>query len=170
MWRIKLVAGVLLSLVCVVANADFARFVGAYSGSAQIENESRDMSVAIAKAGKGFKVKWKSVTHKSDGRVKEKEYAINFLPTARAGIYSSAMGVDVFGNAVPLDPLKGDPYVWGRIRGDTLTVFSLLIDAGGGYEMQEYHRTLASGGLDLEYKRIRNGRNLKKITVFLEKN
>lgn len=155
------------------AQADFARFIGRYAGSAQVEHNGqislRDMSVAITPAGKGFAVNWKSVTHKTDGRLKEKEYTIQFLPTARAGIYSSAMGVNVFGNPVPLDPLRGDPYVWGRIRGDTLTVFSLLIDAGGGYEMQEYHRTLAAGGLDLEYKRVRNGANLKNIRVFLKK-
>ena len=79
------------------------------------------------------------------------------------------MGVNLFGNPTPLDPMKGDPYVWSRITGDTLTVFSLLIDKNGGYEMQEYNRTLADGGLDLEYQRIRNGEKLKSIEVFLSR-
>ncbi len=154
--------------------ADFNRFVGDYAGSAQVENHGgtsqRDMSVAIRATKAGFEVNWKSISHKPDGRLKEKEYTIGFLPTRRDGIYSSAMGVNVFGNPVPLDPMKGDPYVWGRISGDTLTVFSLLIDRDGGYEMQEYNRTLAAGGLNLEYLRIRNGKKLKSISVFLEKN
>lgn len=153
--------------------ADFERFTGGYSGSAQIESDGktsqRDMSVVIKKEGDGFQVNWKSISRKADGRVKEKEYTIGFLPTQRDGIYSSAMGVNLFGNPVPLDPMKGDPYVWGRIIGDTLTVFSLLIDKDGGYEMQEYNRTLADGGLNLEYQRIRNGAKLKSINVFLEK-
>ncbi|MDD9858418.1 MAG: hypothetical protein OXU96_10295 [Gammaproteobacteria bacterium] len=153
--------------------ADFQQFVGSYSGSAQVESDGatrqRDMSVNISTAGKGFEVNWKSVSYKADGRIKEKEYSINFLPTRRDGIYASAMGVDVFGNPTPLDPMKGDPYVWGRITGDTLTVFSLFIDQDGGYEMQEYNRTLADGGLDLDYQRIRNGEKLKRIRVFLEK-
>ncbi len=154
--------------------ADFERFIGSYSGSVQIESNGqtsrRDMSVRIKTTDGGFQVNWKSVSRKTDGRTKEKEYTIGFLPTQRGGIYSSAMGVNLFGNPVPLDPMKGDPYVWGRISGDTLTVFSLLIDKDGGYEMQEYNRTLAEGGLNLEYQRIRNGEKLKSINVFLEKN
>jgi len=164
-------------LLCVVAGAaaadDFERFVGRYAGSAQVESggesQKRDMSVTIKAAGKGFEVNWKSISHRADGRIKEKEYAIDFTPTRRDGIYASAMGVDVFGNPTPLDPMKGDPYVWGRITGDTLTVFSLLIDQNGGYEMQEYNRTLTEGGLDLDYQRIRNGEKLKRIQVFLER-
>ncbi len=165
-----------LSLLCAAAvpAAEFDRFIGRYSGTAQVESDGktsqRDMSVTIQATDMGFEVNWKSISHKTDGRSKEKEYTIGFLPTRRDGIYSSAMGVNVFGNPVPLDPMKGDPYVWGRITGDTLTVFSLLIDNHGGYEMQEYNRTVAAGGLDLEYLRIRNGEKLKSISVFLEKN
>lgn len=172
---LKLAAGVFL-LWFATANsaAEFDRFAGSYSGSAQIESDGetsrRDMSVIIKATDEGFQVKWKSISHKPGGRIKEKEYTIGFLPTRRDGIYSSAMGVNLFGNPVPLDPMKGDPYVWGRISGDTLTVFSLLIDNNGGYEMQEYNRTLAEGGLDLGYERVRNGEKLKSINVFLEKN
>jgi len=170
--KIALFAPLLLAAAQASA-ADFEQFVGSYHGSAQVDSggtsQKRDMSVTITSAGKGFEVNWKSISHRADGRVKEKEYAINFLPTPRDGIYASAMGVDVFGNPTPLDPMKGDPYVWGRIAGDTLTVFSLLIDQNGGYEMQEYNRTLAAGGLDLDYQRIRNGEKLKRIRVFLKK-
>lgn len=172
---LKLAAAVFLPLfAAAIPAADFEQFVGSYSGSAQVESNGatsqRDMSVAITTTDTGFQVDWKSISRKPDGRIKEKEYSIGFLPTRRDGIYASAMGVDVFGNRVPLDPMKGDPYVWGRIIGDTLTVFSLLIDNNGGYEMQEYNRTLAEGGLHLEYERIRNGERLKSISVFLEKN
>ncbi len=164
----------MLSFATAAAAEDFQHYIGAYSGSAQIESNGetsqRDMSVRIAAAGDGFEVNWKSISHKAGGRIKEKEYTINFLPTRRAGIYSSAMGVNVFGNPVPLDPMKGDPSVWARITGDTLTVFSLLIDNDGGYEMQEYNRSVAVDGLDLEYQRIRNGEKLKSINVFLKKN
>ena len=175
MTYMKLGAGVvLLWFATATSAADFERFIGRYSGSAQIESEDqtsrRDMSVTIEAAGGGFRVNWKSISRKPDGRIKEKEYSIGFLPTRRDGIYSSTMGVNLFGNPVPLDPMKGDPYVWSRISGDTLTVFSLLIDESGGYEMQEYNRTLATGGLNLEYERIRNGEKLKSINVFLKKN
>ena len=123
-------ATLVLCLVTTVAVADFERFIGRYSGSAEVEDDGasnrRDMSVVVEPAGDGFRVNWKSVTRKTDGRVKEKEYSIGFLPTARDGIYSSAMGVNLFGNPTPLDPMKGDPYVWSRITGDTLTVFLII--------------------------------------------
>ena len=172
--RVAVVLGMCLLWVATLATAaDFDRFVGSYSGSAQVEyngeSHHRDMSVVIAPTTTGFEVKWKSVSHKSSGRIKEKEYTIGFQPSERDGIYSSTMGVNLFGNAVPLDPMKGDPYVWSRISGDLLTVYSLHIYMDGGYEMQEYNRTLASGGLDLEYLRIRNGKKLKSIRVFLKK-
>lgn len=80
------------------------------------------------------------------------------------------MKANVFGKAVPLDPLKGDPYVWAHLNGGTLSLFSLLIDEDGNYMVQEYHRTLAKGGLNLEYKRLRDGVALKTINAFLAKN
>ena len=148
-------------------------FIGKYEGSAEFEESgkkvTRDMSVNITETEDGFVVNWTSTSYKSDGRTKEKNYEIEFIDTLRDGIYSSAMGKNVFGNPVALDPLKGDPYVWARVSGNVLTIFSLLIDELGGYEMQEYNRTLVEGGLELEYKRVRNGLPLKNINSFLEK-
>ena len=80
------------------------------------------------------------------------------------------MKTNVFGKSEPLDPLKGDPYVWSRLSGDTLTLYSLLIDEEGGYEVQEYDRTLTDGGLELEYRRIRNSTPLTTINAFLARN
>lgn len=153
--------------------ADIQDFFGTFEGSANVEEggteENRDMSVTISKTSKGFEVDWTSTIYKTDGRKKENQYKIQFTPTQRAGIYASAMKSNVFGKAVPLDPLKGDPYVWSRLSGDTFSLFSLLIDEDGNYMVQEYHRTLAEGGLDLEYKRFRDGVALKSVDAFLKK-
>ena len=162
---------VLLITAWVPAWADVDRFVGEFVGHADVDESgtetSRDMSVNIEKTKSGFSVNWKSTSYRADGRVKEKEYTIQFLTSQRDGIYSSAMGVNVFGKAIPLDPMTGDPFVWGRISGDTLTVYSMLIDEVGGYEMQEYHRTLTETGLHLDYRRVRNGQPLKNIEATL---
>ncbi len=69
----------------------------------------------------------------------------------------------MFGNAVPLDPLKGDPYVWARVEGDTLTVFALHVLEDGGYEMQTYARKRIPEGIDLKYSRIRDGETLRTV-------
>jgi hypothetical protein len=77
------------------------------------------------------------------------------------------MKVNVFGGNVALDPMQGDPYVWARIEGPTLTVYALHILDDGGYEMQVYDRTIAEGGLELRFSRIRNGTSLRDIRASL---
>jgi hypothetical protein len=79
------------------------------------------------------------------------------------------MRTDVFGNAVPLDPMSGDPYLWARIEGNTFWMYALLVTDEGGYEMQTYERTLTAGGMDLRYSRIRDGEVLRTITGKLKK-
>lgn len=154
--------------------AEIDPFIGSYTGSANVESDGetslRDMNVIIAATRNGYEVTWTTITHKTEGQIKEKQYSIEFLLTSREGIFSSAMKSNLFGNKIPLNPMEGDPYVWSRITGKTFTVFALHIAEDGGYEMQEYNRTLISGGLDLEYQRIRNGVRLRSIKAFLKKN
>ena len=157
------------------AQADqIAPFVGNYVGSADMIDEDgthtpRDMSVSIFETRSGFNVSWKTTTYKADGRVKNQSFSIDFRPSERADVYSAAMQRNVFGHEVPLDPMQGEPFVWGRIDGDTLTVFSLFIDESGGYELQQFDRTLAEGGLDLSFSRFRNGMRSRSVETFLKK-
>ena len=155
-------------------DANIADFFGRYSGQAISTSEEgmskRDLSVRIRDAGKGaFILDWITFTRKADGQRKRKSYSITFKPTKRQNIYASAMQRDKFGNAVPLDPLQGEPYVWARIQGKTLTVQALHIIDDGGYELQTYERTLNENAMDLRFSRIRNGEQLKLITGSLER-
>lgn len=154
--------------------AEVSDFVGEYTGSAEVISADgtltpRDMSVMISETKQGFRVEWTSTTHKPDGRIKEKSYSIDFLPSEREGIYAAAMTRNVFGHAVQLDPMKGEPFVWGRIIGDTMTVFSLFVDDVGGYELQQFDRSLADGGLMLEFTNLRNGDKQRSVTTFLKR-
>ncbi len=154
--------------------ADIAPFVGDYIGSANVVDEDgtetpRDMSVSIHEIKGGFNVSWKTTTYKLDGRVKEQKFSIDFKPSERPDVFSAAMKRNVFGHEVPLDPMQGEPFVWGRIEGDTLTVFSLFIGETGDYELQQFDRTLAEGGLDLSFSRFRNGEMSRSVNTFLEK-
>src|SRR5581483_11801608 len=78
-------------------------------------------------------------------------------------------GVRRLRERVPLDPLRGDPYVWARIQGATLTVSALLITDDGGYEVHVYDRTLIAGGLLLEHSRVRDGAVLQTVTGTLKR-
>lgn len=168
----------LLSTLLVVfdAAADAIEpFIGEYSGRAMSENDSgleeRDMSVQIEQRDKGgFVVKWTTVSRGSvSNRLKKKSYTVEFIPTKRPNIYSSAMKTNVFGGRQALDPLKGDPFVWARIHDETLTVYALIVTDEGGYEMQTYDRTLIAEGMNLRFSRVRDGEILKQISGTLER-
>ena len=170
-----LVALLVTLLTAVRAPAgDVAPFIGDYSGTAEVETSdgqrvSRDMSVSIRAEDEGFSVRWTTATRR-DGESREKTYRIEFQSTARPDVYAAAMTRNVFGHEGPLDPMKGEPYVWARIEGDTLTVFSLFVTDSGGYELQQFDRTLADGGLMLDFSRIRDGVPQRSIETFLTRN
>lgn len=157
------------------AMADIAPFVGSYSGSAKMESadgssQMRDMSVTIDETKDGFEVEWTSVSYRDDGRTKSKTYKIEFIPSGRGDVFAAAMQRNVFGHAVQLDPMKGEPYVWARLEGPTLSVFSLYVREDGGYFIQQYDRTLAEGGLELYFRRFANGDKEREVRTFLTRN
>jgi hypothetical protein len=149
------------------------RFLGVYSGTVELEIDGvtaqREVNVDIKAADKGFVVDWSTITFRADEPSKVKSYSIQFEPSERDGIFSAAMATNVFGKAVPLDPMKGQPYVWGRIVGDTLTIFSLYVANDGSYEMQQFDRTLVAGGLQLEFRSVRDGAIVREISTFLKR-
>ncbi len=174
LWLSALVALVLLAGLALADGADAGRFVGSYTGSAEIKmadgtTDQRDMSVTISQTKKGFTVAWTSTTRKPDGTIKAKSYEIDFVPSDQENVFAAAMRKNVFGHEVQLDPMKGEPYVWARINGDTLTVYSLFVDAEGGYELQQYDRTLAEGGLELDFQRVSNGEISRSVHTFLKR-
>ena len=156
------------------AETSIEAFFGKYTGqtvtSGGDEVSKRDLSVHIKPAGKGnFSIDWITFTRSASGMRKRKEYSISFKPSERDNVYASAMKKNLFGKSVPLDPIKGEPYVWARIHGKTLTVHAMIITDDGGYEMQVYDRTLNWNGMDLNFSRVRDGKTLKQITGSLLK-
>ncbi len=152
--------------------ADIAPFVGEYSGSADVIQADgtkipRDMSVKINTTKYGFTVTWTSVTRRASGKLSEKSYSVDFVPSGRGEVYAAAQRKNVFGHEVQLDPMKGEPYVWARIDAETLTVYSLFVSTDGGYSLQQYDRTLTEGGLDLNFQNIQDGEILRAVETFL---
>ncbi len=156
-----------------VRAADFTPFIGEFAGYANVETadgaERRNMSVEITREGKGFAISWETMIHNAAGNTRKKSYNIRFVPSRRDGIYASAMKTNVFGHDVPLDPLAGEPYVWARIQGDTLTVHSLHINESGEFEIQRYDRTLVEEGLRLEFVTVRDDGPQKSVTTVLQR-
>ena len=156
------------------ADRKISEFYGSYTGqtiSVQGEGLSaRDLSVQIKPTKRGFNLSWTTVNYKKGGAKSRKSYSIDFSKSRRKGVWGSAQRRDAFGNMRPINPLnEGDPFVWATIKGDTLTVYALLITEAGGYELQTYARTLTASGLQLSFTRLRDGRQLKAITGVLLK-
>lgn len=147
-----------------LAEANIKSFYGEYAGKITEDGKvTREIRLSIQPAKKeGFEIHWSTTTFDSAAG-KTKSYSVSFVPTARDNIYSSAMRRDLFGKLSPMDPLKGDPFVWCKIQGDSLIVYSLLINDNGGYEMQDYVRTLTDTGLKLNFSRIIDGQPQKVI-------
>jgi len=172
--RLALAGSVLLTAsIAGAQGGGIERFYGTYAGEAISESggelDKRDINAEVTPQGKDFKVKFTVVLKRGKNGPKRDEYTIVFSPTKRPGIYSSAMRTDVFGNAVPLDPLAGDPYMWARMEGDKFWRYALFVTDSGGYEMQTYEYTLVPGGMTLRYSRVRDGEVLRTVTGKLKK-
>lgn len=171
--KLASLVAMLIIFAAPVQAGSIERFTGVFSGELEIkingEMVRRDIRVEIEEKAPGFVVRWETTTHRSDGSANTKPYVVTFQPSQRAGIYSAAMRTNVFGQAVPLDPMHGEPYVWGRIIDDTLTVFSLFVTDDGGYVMQQFDRTLTEGGLTLDFKSVGNGRVERESSTFLKR-
>jgi hypothetical protein len=142
-------------------------FFGTFQGMSIGENAEglapRDLQVTIEPLGQGFTITWETVSRGTGTSSSAKVYAIDFEPTPRAGIFTSKVRLDKFGNRVPLDPMRGEPYSWARIAGRTLTVYALLIVDDGSYEMQIYDRTRTADGLDLTFRRYAEGQAIRTV-------
>ena len=148
----------------------FGDYVGRSISTVEPGLSERDLAVNIKPyKDNGFTVSWTTLIRKKNAEWSRKSYTINFGPTKRPGIYGSEMRSNMFGGAVPLDPLQGEPFFWARINGNTLTVYALIIREDGGYEIQTYDRTWTPKGLELKFTRFRNGEPLKLITGLLER-
>ena len=153
--------------------ATIEKFYGEYVGEAVTQTgedfDKRSINAKIRPVGAGFEMTWTLVIEKQDGKSTKGENTFRFLPSKRPNLFISAMRTDMFGNAVPLDPMKGDPYLWARLDGPSLIIYALLITEEGGYEIQTYERTLQPGGLALKFNRLRDGKVKRTIAGTLRK-
>ena len=167
----KFTTALIVCLVFITTHADrttLESFIGTFRGDVEVsENQQRTLEVIIKKIKSGFNVSWKTITTASSGSGKSKSYSIDFVASDRQGIYGSAMKANLFGGQEALDPIKGEPYFWARVDGNTLTIFGMLITEQGDYEVQRYDRTVTGDEMLLEYSLTRGETKLKTISANL---
>ncbi len=154
------------------ADLSINAFAGHYVGSGLARNDVseyfdltvRDLDVTIRPEGAGFNIAWTTVLREGgdpdNPNIKRKSSSISFVPAGRPGVFRGAQ---------PVDPMSGSAYAWARIKGQTLTVHSLVIDEHGSYTMHTYDRTLTGLGMELEFTRVRDGEPTKTVTGKLVK-
>jgi hypothetical protein len=154
--------------------AAFEQFLGSYEGTSDTipdgEKQPRKLNVTIGPYNKnGFSIDWKTTQYKASGRVKKSGLSVNFIPTNRSNIFASAMRTDLFGHQVPLDPMKGDPFVWITIRDKTLTMYVIRIADNGEQDLQIDRLTRGPEGLHDEFIGFYGSQSVRRLTATLKK-
>lgn len=156
------------------ADLSIAAFFGEFQGSGVAENAdslyfgttARDLDVVIGpdNTGGAFFVRWTTVIRgggdPNNPNVRRKTQNIIFKNTPQSGVFRGAGSGDL---------LRGEPYIWARITDQTMTVYIMKIGESGGYNMQSYARTLSAFGMDLVFKRIRDGEPVRQASAKLTK-
>ena len=156
-----------LSLGTLAADLSISAFFGKFSGGGIAQNAdsvffaltTRDFDVDIGPSGKGFTINWTSVIRRGGDPdkpdVRRKSTTKLFNPTANPGVFHCADSGD---------PLAGKEMCWARIEKNTLSIFVMVVDKNGVYELQQYDRTLAGAGMELVFKSFRDGDRLRSVS------
>ncbi|MGP1396343.1 MAG: hypothetical protein ACTS3R_12600 [Inquilinaceae bacterium] len=156
------------------ANEDAEQFYGTYVGSATVYDadgtmvEERDMDIVVEAAKRGgLALTWTNVTL-VDGRrdvpgVQRRVDALTLVPGDDLDIYLEDTRGSLFERRRDIEAMEGDAVRWARIDKGRLGVFSLVITDDGGYELQSYERILTDIGIDIDFRRIVDGKVVRRI-------
>ena len=163
-----LLATIMGSVAAVAETADdMARFFGVWHGTAVAENpqseffpvSAREFDVTVRPAEGGFSLTWGATLRGRDEpfsvTARRREATLLFQATASPGIYLARD---------PDDPDRGSDLTWARLEGSTLTVTELVRTESGAYDTLVTERTLTSYGLDLRFRRLRDGEVILSAT------
>lgn len=173
--RAKTTAAIVTLLLAVLAwsppaaaaEDGLAAFFGTFGGDALAKNREsryfgvglRASEITIAKDGDGFTITW-STTKKGDGDAKTKSTSLTFEPAARAGVYKATESGE---------PADGKPYIWASVRDRTMTMYILAVNEKGGYDLSVYERTVTDDGMDIRFRRIRDGEPMRIVAGELKR-
>ena len=92
--------------------------------------------------------------------IRRREATLTFRPSDRADIYEATASES---------PLDGGVMSWARIDGNTLSIYQMTLNDTGGYELTSYDRTLTGTGMELAFRRLRDGDEVRTVTARLIK-
>jgi hypothetical protein len=137
-------------------------FVGSWTGdaveTANHEIPTDDLDIKITASGGGFELSWKDFTNADRDGARVKPLHARFTGAGRNGVFEYAPETGsfldrMFASPDTGNPLDGETLLWARIDADALAVYSLTIDASGGYDLGHYTWTRTEDGLALLYRK-----------------
>ena len=163
-------AAVILVMGTLAAQAEdlpLSAFYGTWEGNGVAENAdslyfamtTRDFDVVIEPAGNGFRVMWTTVIRSggdpNNPDIRRREATLTFERADRPGVYESTDSGD---------PLEGGVLSWARIDENTLSIHQMTLNENGGFELTTYDRTITSLGMELSFRRLRDGEQVRTVT------
>ena len=122
-------------------------------GDAGIEATAEDLNVRITPDDGGFRMSWTALARDtSDGPLARHPIEARFVPADRPGVFifdpeQSSLLLRLFGDPSTNNPLEGEPLLWARLEGQTLSVYGLSVTPEGGFDLYQHARTLTGDGL-----------------------
>ena len=141
-------------------------FVGTWSGTGIAEDDdslffavtARDLDVVIRPEQDGFRIDWTALIRSggdpANPDVRRRSASLVLQPAGQPGLYRAPESSD---------PLLGGVMSWARIHGNTLSVYQLVLNDEGGYELTNYDRTLNDLGMESVFQRIRDGQIVRVV-------
>lgn len=154
------------------ADLPVSAFFGTWQGNGVAENAdslyfamtTRDFDVVIEQAGNGFKITWTTVIRSggdpNNPDVRRREASLTFEPSGRFSVFEASESGD---------PLQGGVLSWARIEEKTLSVYQMTLTEDGGFALTSYDRTLTGLGMELSFRRLRDGEQVRTVTGRLVK-
>jgi hypothetical protein len=116
-----------------------------------------DLDMAITDEDGGFRIRALALGREADGTLAARPMEATFAPTEVPGVFAFAPGTgsllsSLFADPAVGNPLEGDTLLWARLQDDTLHVYSLAIDPGGGYALEHSTGRLTGDGMATRYE------------------
>jgi hypothetical protein len=138
-------------------------------GSTASEATAEDLNVRIAPDGSGFRMTWTALSREASGKpLTRRPVEARFAPSDRPGVFvldpeQSSLLAGLFGDPATSNPLEGEPLLWARLEGQTLSVYGLVVTPEGGFDLYQHARTLTDDGMT-----VRHTHRTEREVVLLE--
>jgi hypothetical protein len=158
-WKVTLLACVIPGVVW-ADQPSIEAFIGSWktaeisSSSDALAPNALDLKIA-AEAG-GFSLVWRDLGKSGQAGIGSEGIEAQFVPANRPGVYeyqpsSGSLFSSMFASPATGNPLEGETLIWARIDGDTLAVYSMMIDQAGGFDLDHYSWERTETGLQLTF-------------------